>query len=61
VRRLHDDTYTTRLEDFRNGKGNLLGQALLDLKSAGEHLCQTSQLGQAKDTTVRDIANVHLN
>jgi hypothetical protein len=39
VRRFHDNTDTTGLEDFGDCQGNLLGQALLDLKSAGKHLC----------------------
>ena len=60
VRRFHNNTDTTGLEDFGDCEGNLFGQALLDLKSAREHLCQASQLGETKHTAVRDVSNVHL-
>lgn len=60
VGRLHDDTDTAGLQDLGNSKSNLLSQALLNLQSAREHLGQTSQLGEAKDTAIRDVSDVHL-
>lgn len=60
MRRFHDDTDTTRLQDFGDSKSHLFSQALLDLQSAGEHLGQTGQLGKTKDTTIWDVSNMHL-
>lgn len=56
----HDDTHATGLQDLRNGKSNLLSQALLNLQSAREHLSQASQFGEAEDTAIRDVTDMHL-
>jgi hypothetical protein len=40
----HNNSDTTGLENFRDGQSNLLGQTLLNLKSAREHLSQAGQL-----------------
>ena len=56
----HNNPDTTWLENFRDCQSNLLGQALLNLKSAGEHLSQASKLRESEDTAIRDIADVHL-
>lgn len=60
VGRFHDDSDTSRLENLRYSQSNLLGQSLLDLKSAGEHLGQASQFGEAEDAAIRDVADMHL-
>jgi hypothetical protein len=58
--RFHDDTNAAGLQNLRDGKGNLLSQALLNLQSAREHLSQASQLGEAEDTAIRDVSDMHL-
>jgi aspartate carbamoyltransferase catalytic subunit len=40
VGRFHDNRNTTRLENLGDGQSDLLGQALLDLETTGEHLGQ---------------------
>jgi hypothetical protein len=60
VARLHDHGDTLGLEDLHDGVGDFLGQALLDLKTAGKHLGDSGELGKADDGLVGDIADVHL-
>lgn len=60
VGRLHDDGDALGLEDLHDGVGHLLGEALLDLEPAGEHLGDAGQLGETDDCLVGDVANVHL-
>lgn len=59
--RLHDDGDALGLEDLHDGVGDLLGQALLDLQAAAEHLGDAGQLGDADDLVLRDVGNVHLS
>lgn len=58
--RFHNNTDTARLQNLRDGQSDLLGQALLYLKTAGEHFRQTGKLREAEDATVRDVTDVHL-
>lgn len=60
VARLHDHGDTLGLEDLHDGVGDFLGQALLDLKTAGKHLGDSGELGKANNGLVGDVAYVHL-
>lgn len=60
VARLHDHGDTLGLEDLHDGVGDFLGQALLDLKTAGKHLGDSGELGKADNGLVGDVADVHL-
>lgn len=57
---LHDDGDALGLEDLHDGVGDLLGEALLDLKATGEHLGDARELGEADDGIRGDVADVHL-
>lgn len=61
VARLHDHADSQRLQDLGDRQRNLLGQSLLDLQSAREHFRQTSQFRKTKDSTVRDVSDMHLH
>ena len=58
--RFHNHANTTRFQDLGNGQGYLLGEPFLDLKSAREHFSQTGEFGETEDSTVGDVADVHL-
>lgn len=57
---LNDDGNTLRLKDLADGERNLLGETLLDLKTAGEHFGDAGELAEAEDAAVGDVADVHL-
>ncbi|KAJ3524771.1 hypothetical protein NM208_g11924 [Fusarium decemcellulare] len=57
--RLHDNRYSLRLQNFKDGISHFLGRAFLDMKSTGKHLGDARQLGDVNDGVVRDVANVH--
>lgn len=75
--RLHDHSYTLRLQDFSDRECHLLRQPLLDLKSTGKHLCKACQFGETQYSsynpsalpnimiswqhTIWNVAYVHLN
>lgn len=54
------DGDTLGLQDFGEGQGDLLGQALLHLKTTGEHFGNAGQFREANDSAVGNVANVHL-
>lgn len=58
--RFHDNTDTAGLQDFGYGESDLLGQALLNLQSAGEHFGQAGQFRKTEDTAIRDVSDMHL-
>ena len=49
-----------RLEHFGEGKGGLLCEPFLDLKSPREHFDYSSDLGEANYSAVGDVSDVHL-
>lgn len=55
-----DDSDALRLQHLRQSKGDLLGQAFLDLQAASEHLGDTSEFGETDNATVGNVADVHL-
>lgn len=60
MRGLHDNADATGLENFRNGLRNLLSEAFLDLKSAGEHLGDSVELGSINDVAIGNVTDMHL-
>jgi len=58
--RLYDNGDTLWLEDFGNSEGDLFGQAFLYLQATGEHFGDAGEFGESDDTSVGDVANVHL-
>ena len=57
---LYNDSDALRLEYFGEGKGDLLGEPFLDLKSPREHLDYSSDFGEANYSAIGDISNMHL-
>lgn len=57
---LHNDGDALRLEHFGEGKGDLLCEPFLDLKSPREHFDYSSNLGEADYSVVGDVSDVHL-
>ena len=57
---LYDDSDALRLEHFEEGKGDLLCEPFLDLKSPREHFDYSSNLGEADYSAVGDVSDVHL-
>lgn len=60
MRGFHDDGDALGLEDLHDGVGDLLGEALLNLKAAREHLGDAREFGEADDGVGGDVADVHL-
>ena len=57
---LYNDGDALRLEHFGEGKGDLLCEPFLDLKSPREHFDYSSDLGEANYSAVGDVSDVHL-
>ena len=57
---LYNDGDALRLEDFGEGRGNLLRKPFLDLKSPREHFDYSGDLGEANYLAVGDVSDVHL-
>lgn len=57
---LHDDGDALGLEDLHDGVGDFLGEALLDLETAGVHLGDAGEFGEADDGVGGDVTDVHL-
>lgn len=57
VASLHDDGDTARADSLHDRKGDLLREAFLDLKAAGEGLGNTGELAQSENKLVRDVAD----
>lgn len=57
VASLHDDGDTTRADSLHDRKGDLLREAFLDLKAAGEGLGNTGELAESENKLVRDVAD----
>ena len=58
--RLDYDSDTLRLENLGKGDGYLLCKPFLHLESAGEHLNNFSELGEANHPAIGDVTNVYL-
>jgi hypothetical protein len=58
--RLYNDGDALRPEHFVDGKGNLLCEPFLDLKSPREHFYSSSHLGEANYSAVWDVSDMHL-
>lgn len=58
--RLYNNRDALWLEHFGEGKGDLLGEPFLDLKSPREHFNYSSDLGEANYSAVGDVSNMHL-
>jgi len=56
---LHDDRDTLRLEDLRDGHGDLLRETFLQLQTTRKHLGDTCKLRQSQDLPVGNVADVH--
>lgn len=54
---LHDDGDTAGADSLHDGEGDLLREALLDLKASRESLGDTSKLAESEDELVGDVAN----
>lgn len=57
---LYNDGDALQLEHFGEGKGDLLCEPFLDLKSPREHFEYSSDLGEANYLAVGDVSDVHL-
>ena len=57
---LYNDGDALRLENFGEGKGDLLCKPFLDLKSPREHFDYSSDLREANDSAVGDVSDMHL-
>jgi hypothetical protein len=57
---LYNDGDALRLEHFGEGKGDLLCEPFLDLKSPREHFDYSSDLGEADYSAAGDVSDVHL-
>jgi len=57
---LYNNGDALRLEYFGEGKGDLLCEPFLDLKSPREHFDYSSDLGEANYSAVGDVSDVHL-
>lgn len=60
MRTFHNNTNAVCSEQIRDGRGNLAGQALLNLESAREHFGQSSKFGKTNHMFSRNIANMYL-
>ena len=60
VGRFHHDGYALRLQHFAHRECDLLGQSLLDLKSAREHFREASEFGQPNDPSVGNVTDCNL-
>jgi hypothetical protein len=58
---LDDDSNALWLKHLREGKRDLLSEALLYLEAAGEHFGDAGEFGEADDAAVGDVADVHLD
>ena len=56
----HDHGDALRLQHLGERERDLLGQALLDLQAAREHLGDAGELGEPDHAPVGDVADVHL-
>jgi len=59
--RFHYDGDTLWFENFHDGIGDFLGQALLDLQTAGKQFGDAGELRDADDSVRGDVSNVHLS
>ena len=57
---LYEDSDALRFEYVGEGKGDLLREPFLDLKSPREHFDYSSDLGEANYSAVGDVSDVHL-
>src|SRR6516164_2607641 len=56
--RLNYHAHSLWLNHFLNGLGNLGGESLLDLQTAGKDLDQPRDFAQADDFTVRNVGDM---
>lgn len=57
----HDNCNALGVEGFHNGVGDFFGETFLNLKTTGEHVCDTRELGEANDIVLGNVPNVHLS
>ena len=55
---LDDDADAARLQRIHDRIGDLVGEALLHLQAAGEHVHDAGRLGEAHDAAMRDVRHV---
>ena len=60
VARLHYHCHSLGLENLHDCVCNIFCQALLDLETSGEHVCDSREFRDTDNVSIRDISNVHL-